>query len=310
MALPTLAPDEARIRHTRIGVNYSDINVRRGGFYPTSPSLPSLLGNEAVGVVEEVGAEVEDIVPGDRVGYVKGRGPFHSEPGSYAEYRNVPAERLVRIPSNVTDDSAAAVLLKGLTAATILDLSYRAEPGQTALVHAGASGVGSILVSWLSALGVTPLVTVGSPDKAEFARERGAAECILYNKQDFVEEVRSLRPDGVDVVFDGAGGDIFTRSLDVIKRNGALINYGNAAGRVAPFDILTLAFKGAIWVTRIAVQHSDIPFYRRSMEKILRFVADGTIKPHVSRVLPLAQAASAHELIESRATMGSVLLVP
>ncbi len=200
------APGEVTVRHTAIGVNFSDINVRRGGFYPNhNPPFPLGLGNEAAGVVESLGQNVFDFKPGDRVAYAGMLGQFYEDTGAYAQLRNVPASRLVAIPNGVSDQQAAAVLLKGCTASLIINSVFTPVPGDTILIHTAAAGVGSILCQWSKHLGATVIGTVGSREKATIASELGCDHTILYRETDFVEEVRGSRPEACPPSSTGSG---------------------------------------------------------------------------------------------------------
>ena len=207
-------PGEARVRHTAIAVNYSDINVRRGGFYIARPlRFPLILGNEAAGVVASVGPDVTDVQPGDRVAYAGMRGEFFEDTGAYAQERNVPAERLIKLPEGVSDQQAAGMMVKGLTASLIINHVYRPKPGDTILIHAAASGVGLILTQWAKHLGATVIGTVGSPRRPRSRRAHGCDHTILYRETDFVDAVKQIVPQGVSAVFDGVGKDTFMASL-------------------------------------------------------------------------------------------------
>src|SRR3954471_1282780 len=199
-------PGVVRVRHTAIGINYSDVNVRRGGFYLAhKPEFPLVLGNEAAGVVESVGPDVTDLKTGDRVCYAGMRGEFYDDTGAYEEARNVYADRLVKIPDGVSDQQAAAMLLKGFTASLIINKLFKPKPGDSVLIHTAAAGVGVILCQWSKHLGATVLCTVGSDEKARIARAHGCDHTILYRDIDFVDEVNKIAADGVSVVFDGVG---------------------------------------------------------------------------------------------------------
>jgi NADPH2:quinone reductase len=311
--LPAPAAGEVRVRHTAIAVNFSDINVRRGGFYSAQPApMPLILGNEAAGVVESVGFGVAGPRPGDRVAYAGVNGNFHQHTGAYAEARNVPAARLVPLPANVSDTEAAAMMVKGLTASLIVKRVYRPRPGDTVLIHAAASGVGLILAQWCRHLGATVIGTVGSPEKAGIAAARGCHHTILYRETDFVAAVKGIEPKGVNAVLDGVGKDTFMPSLDCLRPFGIIVNYGNASGHVPPFDILDLSKKGALSVCRPGLSHHvrDTEDLRAASDELFALVAAGTIRIEVARTYPLQDAAQAHRDVESRALSGSVVLVP
>jgi len=216
--IPRPGPGEARIRHTAIAVNYSDINVRRGGFYLAQPlQFPVILGNEAAGIVEHLGPGSTGVTPGDRVAYAGMSAAFYESTGAYAEQRNVPVERLIRIPQGISDAAAAGLMVKGLTASLIINRLFRPQPGDPILIHAAASGVGLLLVQWAKHLGATVIGTVGSHEKARVAQAHGCDHAILYREVDFVPAVKALAKDGVAAVFDGVGRDTFIPSLDCVR---------------------------------------------------------------------------------------------
>jgi NADPH2:quinone reductase len=311
--LPPPAAGEARVRHTAVALNFSDLNVRRGGFYRTSASrFPLILGNEAAGVVEEVGPGVGRVRPGDRVAYVGVGGPFFERTGAYAEARNVPADRLVLLPDEVTEEQAAGFLLKGITAAMIVNRVRRPKPGETILVHAAAGGVGLVLSQWSRHLGATVIGTVGSAEKAEAARRNGCAHTILYRETDFVAEVKTLVPGGVDAVFDGVGRDTFERSFDCVRPFGMLVNYGNASGHPPPIDLLRLSVKGSLAVSRPGFHHyiDDPASLRAACAELFELLRAGVLTVAIGRRYALEDAASAHRDVEARAIAGSVVLVP
>jgi NADPH2:quinone reductase len=311
--LPPPGPREVRIRHTAIGVNFSDINVRRGGFYQAKPlQFPVILGNEAAGVVAAVGTGVADIAVGERVAYAGVDGPFYESTGAYVEERNVPAACLIKVPDAVSDQQAAALLVKGLTASTIVTKVFRPRPGQTILIHAAASGVGLILCQWCKHFGATVLGTVGSVEKARVARSHGCDHAIFYRDTDFVAEAKRLVPAGVDAVFDGVGKDTFLPSLDCVRPFGMLVNYGNTSGHVPPFDLLLLARKGSLSVARPGFHHlfSEHRTLQSIADELFELVAQRVIQEEISRTYGLRDAAMAHRDIESRSTVGSLLLLP
>jgi NADPH2:quinone reductase len=307
------APDEVRVRHTAIGLNFSDINVRNGGFYLGSgPQFPLILGNEAAGVVESVGSQVQGWRPGDRVAYAGTGGLFFVDTGAYAEQRNMKAAHLVRLPDDISDAQAAALLLKGLTAAVVIHRCFKPQRGDVVLVHAAASGVGSLLAQWSAHLGATVIGTVGSEAKAAFAREHGCHHTILYRQEAFVPAVRRLAPQGVAAVFDGVGLDTFVPSFDVLRPFGAAVNYGNASGHVPPYNLMLLAQKGCL-----ALHRPGFGFYANTTEtrqaacdELFQLVRSGALKVQVSRQVPLHEAAQAHADAEQGRSTGSVVLVP
>ena len=309
--LPPPGPGEVRIRHTAIGLNFSDINVRSGGFYVTEgTSFPITLGNEAAGVIESLGPGVRGMHIGERVAYVGTGGLFFENTGAYAQQRNVAADCLVRLPDDISDQQAAALLLKGLTAAVIVHRCFRPGPGDPVLIHAAASGVGSLLSQWCHALGATVIGTVGSAAKADFARAHGCDHTILYRQDDFVAATRKLAPDGVAVVFDGVGRDTFVRSFDVVRPFGALVNYGNASGPVPPFPLILLAQKGCLVLHRpgFGWYANTTESRQRACDDLFEMVRGGLLKVEICATYSLKDAAEAHRAVESGRTTGSVIL--
>jgi len=311
--LPPPAAGEVRVRHTAIAFNFSDINVRRGGFYIAKPaSFPLILGNEAAGVVAAVGSGVTEVRPGDRVAYVGTGGPFYEETGSYAEERNVPASCLIKLPDGISEPQAAAVLLKGLTASMVINRVFKPGPEDTILIHAVASGVGLLLCQWAKHLGATVIGTAGSPDKARIAAAHGCDHTILYRDVDFVAAVKALTGHGVSAVFDGVGKDTFVASLDCARPFGMLVNYGNASGHVPPIDLLLLAKKGSLSVSRPGFSHhiADPSARKTACDELFDLVARGILAVKIGRRYPLRDAATAHRDVEARQTAGSVVLIP
>jgi NADPH2:quinone reductase len=306
-------PGEVRLRHTAIGINFSDVNVRRGGFYFGRPQqFPLSLGNEAAGVIEALGADVRDFAVGERVAYAGMRGEFFEETGAYTEARNVPARRLLKVPDGVSDQQAAAMLVKGFTTWLIINRLYRPKLDDTILIHGIAGGVGFALGQWSRHLGATVIGTVGSEEKAAFVRTRACDHAILYRETDFVAAVRTIVPQGVCAVFDGVGKDTFHASLDCVRRFAMLVNYGNASGHPPPLDLLMLAKKGSLSVARPALSSvtADVPVMRQAAAELFDLVARGVLSFPVSRAYALADAAQAHSDIEERKSAGSMLLLP
>ncbi len=303
---------EVLLRHTAIGVNYADINLRRGTFYLNNPlAMPAILGNEGVGVVESLGPDVTEVAVGDHVAYVSASGTT-SSPGSYSEKRAIEARRLVKIPASISDTQAAAAFVKGLTASVILRRVFPVLPGHSVLVHAAAGGVSTYLTQWSRHLGATVVGTVGSADKAKIAQAAGCHHTILYREQDFVTETLKLFPDGVSAVFDGVGKDVFLQSLDCLDPFGTLVNFGNASGAPPPLDVRLLAKRGAQMVTRIGMgyffQNRDVLV--SAADELFGLIASGVLKTNIDRTFPLREAAQAHRAIEERRTTGSVILIP
>jgi len=312
-AVPPPGIGEARIRHTAIGINYSDINVRRGGFYiARPPQFPLIIGNEAAGVVESVGPGVTGVRPGDRVAYAGMSGEFFEQTGAYAQERNVPAERLIKLPDGISDRQAAGMMVKGFTASLIINSIYRPKPGDTILIHAAASGVGLILTQWTKHLGATVIGTVGSSEKAQIARAHGCDHSILYREVDFVDAVRRIVPQGVSAVFDGVGKDTFVPSLRCVRPLGMLVNYGNASGHPPPIDLLHLAKGGSLSVCRPALSTltGDVERMRTAAAELFDLVQSGALKIEIGRTYALRDAATAHRDIEARKSVGSLLLLP
>ncbi|HNP36652.1 MAG TPA: quinone oxidoreductase [Woeseiaceae bacterium] len=302
--LPAPGPDEAQIRHTAIGLNFID-TYHRDGLYPLE--LPSGLGSEAAGVVQAVGARVTTCKPGDRVAYAGG--PV----GSYAEYRNYPAERLVPVPENVSDEQAAAVMLKGLTAWYLLRRSYVVQPGDSILLYAAAGGVGSIASQWAHALGARVIGIVSTEEKAALARSQGCDHIIMADHGDIAGAVRGLTGGaGVAAVYDSVGKDTFFTSLDCLRPHGTMVSFGNSSGAVEPFSPAELAKRHSLYVTRPIL--FDFVATREELlaasEKLFGRIADGSIRVRVAQSYALRDAALAHRDLEARRTTGSTVLVP
>jgi NADPH2:quinone reductase len=311
--LPPPGPGEARIRHTAIALNFSDVNVRRGGFYQKDPlPMPIILGNEAAGVVTALGSGATDVATGDRVGYCGVGSNFWAKTGAYAEQRNVPAARLVKLPDTVTDSQAAALMLKGLTASSVVNRIYRPKPGDIVMVHAAASGVGLLLVQWSKHFGATVIGTVGNAEKARIATEHGCDHTILYREIDFAQEARRIAPGGVNAVFDGVGLDTFEKSLGCMAPFGMIVNYGNASGHVPPLDIMQLSHKGSLSVCRPGVSTflGEPARFRALCAELFDAVARGILKTTAIRTYPLAEAAKAHRDAEAATHAGPVVLLP
>ncbi len=310
--LPAPGAGFAQVRHTAIALNFSDVNVRRGGFYQAEPMpMPLIPGNEAAGVVEAVGPGVTRVKPGDRVAYVGMNGPFYRDTGAYAQARNVPESRLALVPETISDEQACALLLKGATAATIVERVFPPRPGQTILIHAAASGVGLLLTQWASHLGAQVIGTTGSQAKADVALAHGGAHAILYRERDFVAAVKEIVPEGVDAVFDGVGKDTFVRSFDCTRPFGTLVNYGNASGHVPPVDMLDLAQKGSLSICRPAVSfYLKDSALQATAQRLFALVARGTLRVEIAARYPLSEAAQAHRDLEAGLRAGSIVLIP
>jgi len=298
------APGEARVRHHAVGLNYIDI-YHRTGAYPLP--MPSGIGLEAAGVVEAVGSAVTDLKVGDRVAYAGG--PV----GAYSEVRNMPADRLVKLPDAIDFETGAAMMLQGMTAQYLLRRTCKVEPGDTILIHAAAGGVGLIVCQWARALGVTVIGTVSSEEKAALARAHGADHIIFYNREDVAKRVREITGgEGVAVVYDGVGKDTFMGSLDSLRVRGMMVSFGNASGPVPPFDPLLLSQKGSIFITRPTLMHHTAK--REELEELggelFAMVASGKIRIEVNQTYALADAAQSHIDLEARRTTGSTILLP
>ena len=299
------ATGEVFLRHTAIGLNFIDIYFR-AGTYP-SPQLPFTPGLEAAGVIESIGENVSGFEVGDRVAYA-------SPPlGSYAESRLMPAGRLVKLPDDIEDRVAAAMMLKGMTAHYLLRRIFKVGPGTTLLLHAAAGGVGLIACQWAKHLGATVIGTVGSAEKAELACSHGCDHAILYREEDFVARVREItNKEGVDVVYDSVGKDTFLQSLDCLKPMGMLALFGQSSGAVEPFDLGLLSAKGSLFVTRPTLMHyvdkrSDLEDTAAELFEVIR---EGVVNADIRQERPLRDAAVAHTDLESRRTTGATLLIP
>jgi NADPH2:quinone reductase len=296
-------PGEAQLRQRAIGVNFVD-TYHRGGLYPLP--LPSGVGVEAAGVVEAVGPGVTLVRPGDRVAYTGG------SPGSYAGLRNVPADRLVRVPDAIDDTAAAAIMTRGLTVWMLVRRIFPVKAGDTVLLHAATGGVGLIAIQWLKALGAKVIGTVGNEEKAAIARAHGCDHVLVYGDEPFAPKVRALTGgEGVAVVYDGVGKTTFEGSLDSLRPLGLMVSFGNASGAPPPLDVLTLSKKGSLFVTRPTVFHyiAKREDLERGAKELFDVVASGAVKVQASHTWPLEEAAMAHRALESRATTGSVVLL-
>ena len=295
---------EVQVRQSAIGVNYIDV-YDRTGLYPVS--LPSGLGREAAGVVSALGRGVRGFRKGERVAYV------HSSPGAYCEVRNVPAERLVKVPAGISDEQAAALMLKGLTAQFLIRRTYRVARGDTLLVHAAAGGVGLILCQWAKALGAKVIGVVGSEAKAEIAKKHGCRHVLISGRDELVAGVKALtRGAGVAAVYDAVGKDTFMDSLDCLKRLGILVSYGNASGPPPAISPLELTKRGSLFLTRPSLFN-----YIATREELAAGARElfAAVKARKVRVVigqryPLARAAEAHRDLEGRRTTGSTVLLP
>ena len=295
---------QARVRHHAIGLNFID-TYHRSGLYPLP--LPSGLGLEAAGVVEAVGSGVDYLAVGDRVAYAGG------PPGSYSEVRLIPADRLVKLPAGISYETAAAMMLKGLTVQYLVRSTYKVQAGQTVLFHAAAGGVGLIACQWLKALGATVIGTVGSDAKAELAKAHGCDHTIVYTRENFVERVKEITGGAkVPVVYDSVGKDTFLGSLDCLQPRGMLAVFGNGSGPVPAFDLGMLAARGSLYVTRptlvtYTAKRADLV---AAANELFDIVLSGKVKIEVNQTLALKDAKQSHIDLESRKTTGSTVLMP
>lgn len=298
-------PGQVRLRHTAVGVNYID-TYHRKGLYPLD-ELPHGIGMEAAGVVEALGDGVDHLSEGDRVAYAGG------PPGAYAEARIMPADELVVLPEGIDDQTAAAMMLKGMTVEYLVRRCFEVRPEHTVLLHAAAGGVGLIACQWLRHLGATVIGTMSTEEKAERARDHGCDHTILYTEEDFVERVDELTDGrGVDVVYDSVGRDTLEGSMDCLARRGMLVAFGNASGAPDPVDPLELSRRGSLYLTRPTLMdyiatRADL---EQSAQALFEVVQSGAVHIEVNQTWPLAQAADAHRALEARETTGSIVLLP
>ncbi len=304
------APNEARIRHAAVGLNFIDIYFRTGR-YPMT--LPSGLGLEGAGEVEAVGSAVTEatgIRVGDRVAYAGG------PPGAYAEVRNIPADRLVKLPETIDCKMAAAMMLQGMTAQYLLRRTYKVQAGDTILIQAAAGGVGLIVCQWAKALGATVIGTVSSDAKAALAKAHGCDHPIVYTRENFVERVKEITGSqgevGVPVVYDSVGADTFMKSLDCLRPLGMMVTFGQSAGPVAPLDTQELSKRGSLFLTRptlftYVAKRADL---LQTAQELFDVVSSGKVKIEVNQTYALKEAAQAHSDLEARKTTGSTVLLP
>jgi NADPH2:quinone reductase len=304
MELPPPAEGEVVVRQTAMGFNFIDIYQRRGT-YPLPPGTG--LGHEAAGVVEAVGAGVSGFSPGDRVAYM------NAGLGAYADYRNVPAAKLVRVPDSISDEQAAAVIFKGMTAQYLVRHTHAVKAGDAVLVHAAAGGVGQILSSWAKALGAFVIGTAGSPEKCELARRMGCDVAIDYRASDWVKAVREATGGrGVRVVYDAVGQDTFLGSLDCAQQFGLVVLYGAASGPAPAIEPELLNKKGCLFLTRPSVfpHNADPDTFRANAKDLFDAVTAGHVKVEIGARFALEDVAKAHAAAEARATTGAIVLLP
>jgi NADPH:quinone reductase len=303
VATPELKPNEALVQIKAAGVNFIDVYFREGR-YPAP--LPFINGQEAAGVIVEVGADVTTFKPGERVAYV-------GRLGSYAELASVPAAQLVKIPDELDFDQAAAAMLQGMTAHYLSRGSYPVRRGDTVLIHAAAGGVGLLLVQLARHSGARVIATAGTDAKAQLARDAGADEVIVYTQQDFETETRRLTDgQGVHAVYDGVGKDTFAKDLKVLRPRGFVVLFGGASGAVPPFDLMELTKHGSLFLTRPTLK--DYTATREELEQrandVLQMIVRGELKLRIHKRYPLAEAQPAHRDLEGRQTTGKLLLIP
>ena len=295
---------EVRLRHTVIGLNYIDI-YQRSGLYPLG-DMPLVLGMEAAGVVEAVGDGVTDVSVGDRVAYAMGL-------GSYAEERVMGTDRLVPLPDDIDDQTAAAMMLQGMTAYYLLNRAYRVKPDDTIMFYAAAGGVGLIMCQWAKHLGATVIGCVGSEEKATLAKANGCDHSILYREENVLERVKEITGgEGVPVVYDSIGKDTFEDSLDCLRPFGLMVSFGNASGPVDPFNIASLGPKGSLHLTRqtLATHTATRELLNECAHALFDVVQGGHVKINVNQTYALKDTAEAHRDLEARKTTGSTVLLP
>ncbi|HWL89665.1 MAG TPA: quinone oxidoreductase [Polyangiaceae bacterium] len=301
--VPAPGPGQVRIRHTAVGLNFIDI-YHRIGLYKVP--LPTVIGQEGTGIVEAVGEGVTSVAKGDRVIYT-------GLMGGYSEERVAPADRLVKLPDEIEDNIGAAVFLKGLTAEYLLHRTFPIRPGHTVLLHAAAGGVGSIATPWAKSLGATVIGTVGSQEKAKLAKEQGCDHVIVTSEENFVARVKELTGGrGVDVVYDSIGKDTVSGSLDCLVRRGMLVSFGQSSGSVPPLDLATISGPRSLFVTRPSLiayttTREELDGAANALFDVLK---KRIVVLRAPRIFPLKDAAEAQRALESRATTGSVVLVP
>jgi NADPH2:quinone reductase len=296
-------PGQVRVRHTAIGVNFID-TYHRSGLYKLP--LPSGLGSEAAGVVDALGAGVTTLKTGDRVAYAGAL-------GAYAEANNVGADKLVKLPDGVSDETAAAAMLKGMTVQYLLKRTYPVQRGQTILFHAAAGGVGLIAGQWAKHLGVSVIGTVGSDEKIALAQAHGYAHVLNTRREDWALRVREITGGaGVPVVYDSIGKDTWSGSLDCLAVRGMMVSFGNASGAVPAFEPGILSAKGSLYLTRPTLFHytRDARELQETADDLFAVIASGAVKIEVRQRFKLADAAKAHDALHSRATTGATILIP
>jgi NADPH2:quinone reductase len=301
--VPAPGPGQVRLRQTAVGLNYIDC-YHRSGLYPLE--MPAGIGMEAAGVVEALGEGVSTLAIGDRVAYASG------PPGSYAQERNIAAARVVKLPESISDETAAAMMLQGMTTQYLIRSTHRVQAGETVLFHAAAGGVGLIACQWLKQLGATVIGTVGSDEKAELAKAHGCDHTIIYTRENFVDRVKDITSGtGVPVVYDSIGADTYPGSLDCLSPLGMMVSFGNASGPIKNFDPGMLAAKGSLFFTRPTLmtyteKREDLV---ASANDLFEAVGKG-LKIEINQRYALKDAEQAHRDLESRKTTGSTILLP
>ncbi|MFL6855305.1 MAG: quinone oxidoreductase family protein [Sphingomicrobium sp.] len=294
-------PGQVRLKQTAVGLNFIDVYHRSGQYPQPSPFIP---GVEGAGIVDAIGADVTGVKTGDRVAYA---GPM----GGYAEMRLIAADRLVKLPDDISDEQAAAMMLQGMTVDMLIRSVWPLHAEDTILIHAAAGGVGLIMCQWAAALGATVIGAVSSEEKAELARAHGCHHPIIYSKQDFVAEVDRLTGGKkLPVVYDSVGRDTFLRSLDCLQKRGLMVSFGQASGPVEPFTPRVLAQKGSLYLTRPTLFDyiSTREELDRSATSLFDAVRSGKVRVDIGQRFPLAEAAEAHRALEARKTVGSTIL--
>jgi NADPH2:quinone reductase len=302
--LPAPKPGQVRIRHTAIGVNFID-TYHRSGLYPLP--LPSGLGLEAAGVVDALGEGVTSLKVGDRVAYCSG--PI----GAYAEANNVPADRVVKLPAAMSDEVAAAAMLKGMTVQYLLKRTFPVKAGQTIVFHSAAGGVGLIACRWAKHLGCTVIGTVGHTEKVALAKANGCAHVLNTRSDDWVKQVRELtKGQGVPVVYDSIGKDTFEGSLDCLEIRGMMVSFGNSSGAVPPFQPGILSAKGSLYITRPTLAHytRNAQELQETADDLFAVIGSGAVKITIGQRFKLEDTRAAHEALHSRQTTGATILVP
>ncbi|MCB1386900.1 MAG: quinone oxidoreductase [Nitratireductor sp.] len=303
--LPKPKKGEVLIRQTAIGVNFIDVYHRSGVYPPPGGEFPAILGSEGAGVVQGIGAGVTGVRPGDRVAYtVPG--------GAYASHRVIDAEKLVKIPSGIKDEIAAAAMLKGLTAHYLIHDSYKAKAGDTVLFHAAAGGVGLIAGQWLKSKGVNAIGTAGGKEKCALARKHGFAKCIDYTRQDFVDEVRKLtKAAGVQAVYDSVGKSTYPGSLKCLANFGTFVSFGQSSGTIDDFKLADLSANGSLYAQRptLFTYIAERKEFDRRAKALFKAIKDGEIKIHVNQTFTLDRVKDAHDAMEKRQTTGQTVLI-